>query len=61
MSIVKNTLREIFWGHTGRIFNVLGIKFSTDLNEMIKNNYNDKIREIETLLTQWTKIILTPY
>ena len=42
-------------------FNVLGIKFSTDLNEMIKINYNDKIREIKTLLTQWTKRILTPY
>ena len=43
------------------IFNVLGIKFSLDLHEMIKINYDDKIKSIKSLLKQWSKRILTPY
>ena len=42
-------------------FTVLGVKFSTNLNEIISINYNKKIREIKNLLLQWSKRNLTPY
>ena len=42
-------------------FNVLGIRFSLDLKEMIKINYDDKIKSIKSLLNQWSKRNLTPY
>ena len=42
------------------IFTVLGIKFTTDLPNMIKINYDSKIEEIEKLLASWSRRILTP-
>ena len=42
-------------------FKVLGINFSTNLIEMIELNYNEKIREIKTLLLSWSKRVLTPF
>ena len=42
-------------------FTLLGIKFTTNLNDMIKINYNEKIREIKNVLLQWSKRILTPF
>ena len=42
-------------------FTVLGIKFCTNLKEMINLNYKEKIREIKDLLIQWSKRILTPF
>ena len=41
-------------------FTFLGVKFTTNLDEMIKLNYKDKIAEIKNLLSQWSKRILTP-
>ena len=43
------------------IFTVLGVKFSTNLNDMLNLNYNEKVREIKNLLINWSKRILTPY
>ena len=42
-------------------FTVLGVKFSVNLNDMVKINYDEKLREIKFLLIQWSKRILTPY
>ena len=42
-------------------FKLLGVKFSLNLSQMIKNNYEEKLREIRNLLIQWSKRILTPY
>ena len=42
-------------------FTFLGVKFTTNLQEMIKLNYNEKISEIKKLLSQWSKRILTPF
>ena len=42
-------------------FTVLGVKFTLQLKDMIKINYNDKIREIKNLLMQWSKRVLTPF
>ena len=42
-------------------FTVLGIKFSTNLQEITDINYNTKFREIKNLLLQWSKRNLTPY
>lgn len=38
---------------------VLGITFCTNLNDMIKQNYEDKINEIESFLNNWSKRYLT--
>ena len=43
------------------VFTILGIKFSTDLSEMIQLNYGPKIDEIRKLLAVWKKRILTPF
>ena len=42
-------------------FNLLGVKFSVDLENMVNINYEEKLREIKNLLIQWSKRILTPY
>ena len=42
-------------------FTLLGVKFSTNLPDMIAMNYNEKLREIKSLLLQWSKRVLTPY
>ena len=42
-------------------FSVLGITFSVELNKMIELNYQDKIKSIKTLISQWSKRVLTPY
>ena len=41
-------------------FTFLGVKFTTNLDDMINLNYKDKISEIKNLLTQWSKRNLTP-
>ena len=43
------------------IFTVLGVKFCTNLNDMLALNYSEKVREIRDLLINWSKRILTPY
>ena len=42
-------------------FTVLGVKFSTNLSEIVNLNYTEKIREIKNLLIQWSKRNLTPF
>ena len=42
-------------------FTFLGVKFTTKLEDMIKLNYGEKLKEIKNLLTQWSKRKLTPY
>ena len=62
---MKGSTRELFQEENicweKGTFNVLGIKFSIDFSDTMKINYNDKIREIKILLTQWIKIILNQY
>ena len=41
-------------------FKLLGIKFSTNLKEMIDTNYRDKINSIKKLLGSWVKRNLSP-
>jgi hypothetical protein len=53
------TEENISWKNEN--FNVLGIKYSPNLNVIINLNYNDKIADIKSLLQQWSKRILTPY
>ena len=53
--------REFDLNWESGIFEVLGVKFSLNLNDMIQLNYDVKIREIKNLLIQWSKRILTPF
>ena len=41
-------------------FIVLGIKFSCNLDRIVDLNYNEKIKEIEKEIKQWSKRILRP-
>ena len=41
-------------------FDILGIKFSCNLDTIPKINYNEKIKEIKKEINQWSKRILTP-
>jgi len=42
------------------IFTVLGVKFSTNLNEIVNINYDSKIEEIQKLFSCWSKRALSP-
>lgn len=42
------------------IFTVLGVKFSTNLSDMIKINYSSKIEEIKKLFCSWSKRMISP-
>ena len=46
------------WNNTN--FDLLGIKFSVDLNNMIDLNYSPKLNEIKKILNQWKRRKLTP-
>ena len=46
------------WNQTE--FTILGIRFSSNLNNMIELNYKEKLSQIEKELKQWSKRILTP-
>ena len=41
-------------------FDILGIKFSCNLDTIHEINYNEKIKEIKKEINQWSKRILTP-
>ena len=41
-------------------FTVLGVKFTTNLFEMVNINYDAKIEEIKNLFTSWSKRSLSP-
>ena len=43
-----------------RPFTVLGVKFSTNLRDIIDLNYESKIEEIKSLLACWSKRVITP-
>ena len=42
------------------VFKVLGIVFSVEINDIVKLNYEHKLRDIQHLLQSWSKRILTP-
>ena len=46
------------WGSTH--FNLLGIDFSTNLNDIVRVNYGNVIPKIDALLNQWKRRLLTP-
>ena len=48
---------NLCWDKT---FTILGIHFCTNLNNMVKINYEQKIEEIKKMLMSWSKRILTP-
>lgn len=41
-------------------FDILGIKFSCNLDTILELNYNEKIKEIKKEIKQWSRRILTP-
>lgn len=45
------------WEHK---FKLLGVDFTSDLKDIVKLNFDPKIEEVRTLLTIWSKRILTP-
>ena len=42
------------------VFKVLGVSFSTQTDEIVKLNYDNKLRHIQHLLATWSKRNLTP-
>lgn len=46
------------WGHTS--FNLLGLEYSVNLNEMIILNYQKYIAQVISILNHWKKRYLTP-
>ena len=53
-----DTGKNLVWGNTD--FNLLGIKFSVDLNCMEDMNYKHSIESVKELLNKWKKRFLTP-
>lgn len=49
---------KLAWGK--QTFKLLGINFSTDLTNMMKQNYATKIQHLETMVKQWEKRNMTP-
>ena len=41
-------------------FDILGIKFSCNIDTILEINYNEKIKEIKKEIKQWSRRILTP-
>ena len=50
--------KGLLWGCTH--FDLLGIKFSNNLMDMLEINYDKKICEIKNLINIWEKRYLTP-
>ena len=53
-----NINTKLVWGQT--VFELLGIKFSVKLNEMLDLNFDYAIAQIENILNHWNKRYLTP-
>ena len=56
--------RNFLWdpgGPNESIFKYLGIKFSTDIKNIVHLNFENKINEIEKLLKIWSQRSLTPF
>ncbi|MCU7951650.1 MAG: reverse transcriptase family protein, partial [gamma proteobacterium symbiont of Bathyaustriella thionipta] len=49
---------KLCWGKT--TFRLLGIQFNTDMEKMIKENYTNKIQQVEKLIGLWEKRSLSP-
>ena len=41
-------------------FDILGIKFSCNLDTILEINYNEKVKEIKKESKQWSRRIVTP-
>ena len=52
---------NLCWLKDTECFTLLGIKFCLKLEDMVELNYTEKVRNIKSLLMQWSKRILTPY
>ena len=53
-----HTTPMLHWGETE--FDLLGIKYSSNLNKMIDLNYNKYIKQAEQVIKHWNKRQLTP-
>ena len=53
-----NTMCNLVWDATD--FNLLGIIFSTDLEQITEFNYSPAIRNIEKMLHVWHQSYVTP-
>ena len=42
-------------------FKVLGVMFSTDLNEIVPINFENKLNEMTKVLNAWSRRNLTPF
>ena len=42
-------------------FKILGIKFSTDTNSIVRLNYDDKLNDMKRIMNYWKKRQLTPF
>ena len=42
-------------------FKVLGVMFSTDLNEIVPINFENKLKEMTKVLNAWSRRNLTPW
>ena len=49
--LIRITKWKLSWGK--RSFKVLGITFNTNLEKMIKENYNSKIQQVKKRIKQW--------
>ena len=52
------TTPELTWGET--TFDLLGIKFSVHLEDMIEINYNKYTKQAVNIIRHWSKRFLTP-
>ena len=53
-----DTTISLDWGVTE--FNLLGLEYCINLNDMVEKNYAIAIGKIKKTIQQWNKIILTP-
>ena len=57
--VFHDVRRNLDWGSTH--FNLLGIDFSTKLNDIVRVNYGNVIPKKDALLNQWKRRLLTPF
>lgn len=56
--VFHHTRWKLDWNNTA--FDLLGIKFSINLEEMSELNYSPKLSEINKIMNQWKRKKLTP-
>ena len=52
---------EVMFEWNPTVFRVLGVSFSTQTEDIVKLNYDHKLRDIQHLLSIWSKRKLTPF